>query len=150
MAHILLVDDEQLVVDTLRAAIQSKGHTVETASNGLQGISKYSDTRFDLVITDIIMPDKEGIGMILEMRRETPDVKIIAISGGDRTGNIEFLKMAAKLGAAATLKKPIHLAEFFQVLEACLAGSGDAETSPQGKSPPRNGSMERRSDPRAP
>ena len=127
MANILLVDDEQLVVDTLQAAIQSKGHTVETACNGLEGLLKFSEGHFDLVITDIIMPDKEGIGMMLEMRRETPDVKIIAISGGGRTGNVEFLKMAAKLGAAATLKKPIRLAEFFQVLDECLAKDCGAE-----------------------
>ena len=121
MAHILLVDDEQLVVDTLRAAIQSKGHTVETACNGIQGLTKFSAGRFDLVITDIIMPDKEGIGMILEMRQAAPGAKIIAISGGGRTGNVEFLNMAAKLGAAATLKKPIRLAELFQALDDCLA-----------------------------
>ena len=133
MANILLVDDEQLVVDTLRAAMQSKGHTVETACNGVQGMLKFSAGSFDLVITDIIMPDKEGIGMMLEMRRETPDVKIIAISGGGRTGNIEFLKMAAKLGASATLKKPIRLAEFFLALDNCLAREGGAKVPPQEK-----------------
>jgi DNA-binding NtrC family response regulator len=131
MAHILLVDDEQLVVDTLQAAMQSKGHTVETACNGIEGLLRYARGHFDLVITDIIMPDKEGIGMMLEMRRENPDAKIIAISGGGRTGNVEFLKMAAKLGAVATLKKPIRLAEFFQMLDDCLALKDGAEPAPQ-------------------
>ena len=121
MANILLVDDEPLVVDTLSSAMESKGHTVVTASNGIEGLRRFVEGRFDLVITDIIMPDKEGIGLIMEMRRVLPTVKIIAISGGGRTGNVEFLKMAVELGAVATLKKPIRLAEFFNVLNECLA-----------------------------
>ncbi len=78
---------------------------------------------FDLVITDIIMPDKEGIELIMELKRHTPDVKIMAISGGGRTGTVEFLKMAKKLGAVASLKKPIRLADFYDALNQCLSGS---------------------------
>jgi hypothetical protein len=56
----------------------------------------------------------------MEMRRKAPDTKIVAISGGGRTGNVEFLKMARELGAMATMRKPIRLAEFFVVLDECL------------------------------
>ena len=101
-------------------AITSKGHMVVTATNGIEGMQKFSAGKFDLVITDIIMPDKEGIELIMEMKRHTPGVKILAISGGGRTGNVEFLKMATKLGAVASLKKPIRLAEFYKVLSQCL------------------------------
>jgi YesN/AraC family two-component response regulator len=123
MAHILLVDDEPLVVEALSTAITNKGHTVVTATNGNEGMEQFTKGAFDLVITDIIMPDKEGIEMIMEMRRQAPGTRIVAISGGGRTGNVEFLHMAKKLGAIATLKKPIRLAEFYETLEQCLGTS---------------------------
>jgi YesN/AraC family two-component response regulator len=120
MANILLIDDEPLVIETLSNAITNKGHTVVTAANGVEGIKAFSEGHFDLVITDIIMPDKEGIELIMELKRHAPRVKIVAISGGGRTGNVEFLKMATKLGAIASLKKPIRLAEFYEVLDKCI------------------------------
>jgi YesN/AraC family two-component response regulator len=127
MAKILLVDDEALVVDTLSSALESKGHTIVTAANGLEGLKRFAEGGFDLVITDIIMPDKEGIGMIMEMRSVMPAAKIIAISGGGRTGNVEVLKMAGELGAMTTVKKPIRLAELISVVDGCLAQHGDTK-----------------------
>ena len=124
MAHILLVDDEPLVVEALSNAIVKKGHTVVTAKDGNQGMERFVEGKFDLVITDIIMPDKEGIEMIMEMRRHAPHTRILAISGGGRTGSVEFLQMAKKLGATATLRKPIRLAELYQTLEECLGKPG--------------------------
>jgi DNA-binding NtrC family response regulator len=123
MASILLVDDEVLVRGALLQALQSKGHEVVCATNGVEGMARFAERQFDLVITDIIMPDKEGIGMIMEMRRITPAIKIIAISGGGRTGNVEFLRMAQQLGAMATLRKPIRLSDFLKVVNDCLAGN---------------------------
>ena len=120
MAHILLVEDEQLVSETLASAMVSSGHTVVTASNGVEGLKRFAEQAFDLVVTDIIMPDKEGIEMILDMRRRKPEAKIIAMSGGGRIGSVEFLTMAASVGAMATLKKPIHLAKFLSVLTDSL------------------------------
>jgi YesN/AraC family two-component response regulator len=129
MANILLVEDEPLVLETLSTAIKSNGHTVVTAPNGVQGLKRFAEQQFDLVVTDIIMPDKEGIEMILEMRRQKPDAKIVAISGGGRTGSVEFLKMAESFGAVATLKKPIRLAEFLSVLRECLGDGSSAKVS---------------------
>ncbi|HTT84297.1 MAG TPA: response regulator [Rhizomicrobium sp.] len=126
MAHILLVDDDPLVVEALSDAITNKGHTLVTAINGKEGMKKFAEGVFDLVITDIVMPEKEGIETIMEMRRLVPDVRIVAISGGGRMGNVEFLHMAEKLGATATLKKPIRLAELYEMLERCLANSPEA------------------------
>ena len=123
MGHILLVEDEQLVAETLASAMVSRGHTVVTASNGIEGIKRFTEQAFDLVVTDIIMPDKEGIEMILDMRKFKPETKIIAISGGGRIGNAEFLRMAASVGAMATLQKPIPLAKFLSVLTETLSQS---------------------------
>jgi YesN/AraC family two-component response regulator len=126
MAHVLLVDDDQFVVETLSSAITNKGHTLVTARDGKEGIRKFAEGRFDLVITDIIMPEKEGIETIMEMRRLAPGTRIVAMSGGGRTGNVDFLHMAEKLGATATLTKPIRLAEFYETLERCLSSAPEA------------------------
>jgi CheY-like chemotaxis protein len=123
MANILLVDDDEFVVDFLRDAIQGKAHTVQTACDGHEGLFKFSMARFDLAITDINMPEMEGIGMMRQMHREAPDMKIVAMSGGDRTGNFQYLRMARELGAAATLRKPIHLTALYDVMAACLLTS---------------------------
>ena len=76
----------------------------------------------DLVITDIIMPDQEGIQTITEMRAAKPDAKIIAISGGGRIGNTDFLKIAQVLGAMAVIPKPFDLDELMMTVRDCLAG----------------------------
>jgi CheY-like chemotaxis protein len=120
MANILLVEDDPLVLETLTAVLESKGHRVTSASNGLVALKEYAKAAFDLVISDIIMPDMEGIGMILELRRNNPDIKILAISGGGRTGNTDFLHVAKKLGAMAILQKPIRPVELFHTLDQCL------------------------------
>lgn len=126
MANILLVEDDPLVRDSLKAALESKDHQVATAANGLLGLKQYANAKFDLVISDIIMPDMEGIGMIRELRRTSPEAKILAISGGGRTGNSDFLDIAHRFGAMAVLQKPIRLAELFSVVNDCLARSAAA------------------------
>ena len=120
MANILLVEDDPLVRETLSTAIRTKGHSVVAASNGLEGLKHFEQGRFDLVITDIIMPDMEGIGMIMQLLSKAPETKIIAISGGGRTGGHEFLTMAERLGAAAVMKKPIRLADLHALLSKYL------------------------------
>jgi YesN/AraC family two-component response regulator len=124
VANILIVDDEPLVVETLSNAIADRGHSVETAGDGVQAMKRFTAGKFDLVITDIIMPVKEGIELIMELRRVAPGIKIVAISGGGRTGNVEFLKMAQQLGATETLHKPIRLADFYATLDRCLGAGG--------------------------
>ena len=130
MANILVVEDDLLVLETLISALEHRGHTVARALNGLQGLQRFCEQKFDLVITDIIMPKEEGLGMILKMRTQDPDVKIVAISGGGRTGNVEFLRMAEGLGAMATIDKPVRLATLFDVLDRCLDTHAVASASP--------------------
>jgi YesN/AraC family two-component response regulator len=120
MAKILLIEDEPGVRETLAAAVESKGHTAVVATNGREGLEKYGQDAFDLVITDIIMPEKEGIETIKELRKLNPNVKIVAISGGGRTGNMDFLKIAKSLGAMQTITKPIRLKAFNDILNECL------------------------------
>lgn len=122
MAKILLADDEEVLRGLLVGMLESDGHVVEAVSNGNQVMKALAAGSFDLVITDLIMPDKEGIETIMELRKKNPAMKIIAISGGGRSGAQNYLKLALKLGAAATLEKPFDrdglVATVRQVLSA--------------------------------
>jgi CheY-like chemotaxis protein len=119
MAQILLVEDNPAMLETLSFAMRAKGHSVVSASNGAEGIERFAAASFDVVVTDIIMPDLDGIGMIDEMRRMAPKVKIIAISGGGTAVEYDFLDAARKHGAMATLEKPFPISEFHSLLERC-------------------------------
>lgn len=109
MARILVIDDEPMVRDTIRQILEEAGFEIVLAKNGLLGEALYTVQPFDLVITDILMPEQEGIETIMNLRRITPDVKIIAVSGGGRIGNFEFLGIAKKVGANVILPKPFDL-----------------------------------------
>jgi len=123
MAKILLIEDEQLVADTLELVLLKAGHTVSLAGNGIIGLQKFDQERPDLVITDIIMPQKEGIATIQDLRARSASIPIIAISGGGRTKNFDFLRMADKLGATEILRKPFASSELVAAIERCLRGS---------------------------
>jgi DNA-binding response OmpR family regulator len=121
MQKILVIDDDSLVRDTLLRILQRKGFEVLLASDGRRGVQMFRRERPDLVITDVIMPEKEGLETIREIRGECSDAKIIAISGGARIGNMDFLEMAGKLGAAEIIPKPFDPAELVSVVSRCLA-----------------------------
>lgn len=122
MARILVVDDEKLARFTLREILTAEGHEVVEAVNGVEAIAFQRAHPFDLVITDIIMPEKEGVGTIIEMKRDYPDLKIIGISGGGRTRNLEFLKFAEEFGADKVLAKPFSEDELIDNVNTCLSG----------------------------
>lgn len=115
--RILLIDDEEMVRKIVRKMLERMGHDVTEAENGRLGLEQLQVGAFDLVITDIIMPEMEGVETLMTVRSRFPDVKVIAMSGGGRTGNIDFLKAAEKLGASAILHKPFTLASLTAVLE---------------------------------
>jgi DNA-binding response OmpR family regulator len=117
---ILLIDDDVAVLRTLEIVLGDRGYDVITAKDGVEGMRLFQQNHPDLVITDLIMPEKEGIETIIEMRRGWPDTKIIAISGGGRTHNECFLKMAAGLGAAAVLPKPFMPDELAAKIEEVM------------------------------
>ena len=106
MANILLIEDEQIVAETLEIVLFKAGHDVVVAANGDIGLAQFIERKPDLVITDIIMPEKEGLETIRAIREKDPSVPILAYSGGGRTRNFDFLRMADKLGANEVLRKP--------------------------------------------
>jgi CheY-like chemotaxis protein len=120
MPRILLIDDDHDFRSMLRTALEHDGYTVEEAQNGYEGIRRYRAAPADLVITDILMPEQEGLETIRELRQEFPAVKIIAMSGGGRTGNLNFLSLARRFGALLTLQKPFTLQEFREAVHQAL------------------------------
>ena len=120
MAHILVIDDEPQIRSLIRVMLESEGHQVTDAADGKQGLRCHRERPADLVILDLIMPNKEGIETIIELKRECPDVKIIAISGGGRNKPEGYLLFAKELGATRTFTKPFRKAEFLAVIEHLL------------------------------
>jgi CheY-like chemotaxis protein len=123
MATVLVVDDEAAIRTSITFALEREGHRVVEAENGLEAKTKFERTRFDLAIVDIVMPEVEGIATIRELRRRNPAMKILAISGGGRSGNADYLKIAEKLGADATLSKPFSAADLRSAVEKLLQSS---------------------------
>jgi DNA-binding response OmpR family regulator len=108
MARILVIDDDPAVRLSIQVALEREGHQVVCASDGEQGFRAFASKAPELIITDIIMPNKEGIETILQIRARDPKTPILAISGGGRLGNADFLKMAKRVGANEILPKPFE------------------------------------------
>jgi len=107
MANILVVDDDAPLVNAQGEFLRRAGHTVSTAANGKEAVDLVAHNDFDLVITDLIMPEKEGLETIAELRRIAPKIKVIAMSGGTvLMGPEDNLSMARMFGASLTLAKP--------------------------------------------
>jgi DNA-binding response OmpR family regulator len=106
MARIEIIDDDEAVRDCLTLVLQAGGYDVRAADAGDSGVALARAFRPDIVLTDIIMPGCEGIETILAIRSEHPGTKIIAMSGGGRTGNKDHLELAREMGADASLEKP--------------------------------------------
>ncbi|WP_448873135.1 response regulator [Desulfobulbus propionicus] len=106
MKRILVVDDEAQIRTMLTQMLELEGYTVHTAENGEDGLALVGRYAFDLVITDMIMPVKDGLKFIMELVRDYPNLKILAISGGGAIKAERYLTMAGYLGDIATLEKP--------------------------------------------
>jgi CheY-like chemotaxis protein len=121
MAKILVIDDEAVVRKTISHLLEDSGHQVLSAEDGARGMALFGTEQPDLVITDIIMPEHEGLQTIAEMLKHKPDARIIAISGGPRVGKMDFLKIAEVLGAMGSLRKPFDPEELLAMVKSCLA-----------------------------
>lgn len=121
MARILVVDDEELARFTICEMLGAIGHEAFEAKDGNEGIALQQAQHFDLVITDMIMPNKEGIETVIELKSEYPNLKIIAVSGGGRTHNMDFLELAGKYGADRVLQKPFSEKQLIECVNDCLA-----------------------------
>lgn len=118
--NILLVDDEDHFAMMVQKALSTFGYTVVRARNGREALATYDPKLVDLVLTDLIMPDMEGVELIVALRKMDPTVKIIAMSGGGRNQPSAYLSIAQKVGAMTTLAKPFPLEELQRAVSACL------------------------------
>ncbi len=121
MAHILIIDDDELIRITLHNILERAGYETTMATNGQDGLTKFKARPADLIILDMIMPEKGGIEVLTEFRQAQPDVKIIAISGGVWGKAIDNLQTLKDLGADHCLAKPIGRDELLEVVGRLLA-----------------------------
>ncbi len=120
---ILLVDDEPSVLKSLELVLERAGFDVLAVNDGRLAVESMQSGRFDLVLTDLVMPDREGVETIIELRRTHPHLPIIAMSGGGMGSADLYLSVAAQVGANATLLKPFSEAQLLSVIEQVLAPS---------------------------
>ena len=121
MATILVIDDDKRVRLMIRRILASAGHLVLEAEDGQKGLARFAAENPDLVISDIVMPDHEGISTIRQLRRAGATVPILAISGGGSSvAGVEYLRMATNLGANASLGKPFGADELIAAVAALL------------------------------
>ena len=109
MSTILIIDDDAQLNLMLKSALELKGYTVDTACSGSQAKSLYQKNTYDVIITDIIMPDGDGFEVILDLRRMGMSDRTIAISGGGRTSAEDYLVTAQHFNVAAVFNKPLDL-----------------------------------------
>lgn len=121
MKRVLVADDEALVRDALSILLRTAGYEVICVSDGAQAVESFKARDADLVITDIVMPNQEGIETIQVLRKLKPDLPIIAISGGGRVSPTGYLQIAKTLGASVTLSKPLKPVELLRVVAELLA-----------------------------
>lgn len=125
MAKILLVDDDILVRTSLSYALEDAGHQVVQAGNGSEGLAALKREPFDVVVLDILMPERESIETIREIRETWAALPVLAISGGGKTGWSDFLHMASVLGANDTMAKPFTASEFVERVARLMGGPKD-------------------------
>ena len=123
MKKILLVDDEAAIRIMVRAVLAEPDYTFEEATNGAEALKLMETNAFDLIITDVIMPDCDGIELIMNARKKMPDIKIVVMSAGGRVRADYYLHLAEKLGAAQVFEKPFNIAQFRETVRELLADS---------------------------
>ncbi len=118
--RILLVDDDDMSRKTVHQMLTRAGHEVISTGSGSEGLALFRENSVDLIVTDLIMPDTDGLELIQELRKLDPKVRILAISGGGRVNATEYLTVARKFGAAGILAKPFSNQEFKDAIHALM------------------------------
>jgi len=118
---ILVIDDDDRLRRVVEKVLSLGGHRVLTAADGALGMAIFRKERPEIVVTDIIMPEQEGLGTIMMMRRERPEAKIIAMSGGGRMGNLDVLDAAHILGSDEIIAKPFRPRDLLDLINRCVS-----------------------------
>lgn len=120
MKKLLIIDDDEQFRALMSEALADEGFEVLTASNGNEGLKSITNDGPDLVITDIVMPEKEGVEVIMELKRDNASIPVIAMSGGNLGNANSYLNMAKKLGADAVISKPFQLSDLIIEIDKLL------------------------------
>lgn len=120
MSTILIIDDDEQFNLMMKTALEAKGYEVETGSNGRDAKVLYQNKKYDVIVTDIIMPDVDGYEVILDLRRMGMGDRTIAVSAGGRTAADDYLITAKHFDVAATFNKPFELQPFREKIEEII------------------------------
>jgi CheY-like chemotaxis protein len=114
---VLIADDDKLILSSFRYVLVQRGYNVLVAADGIQAIRQLEEARVDIVFLDILMPQKEGLETLLELRRRFPSTPVYVMSGGGTRSKHDFLAVAEKFGATGILRKPITPADLIKLIE---------------------------------
>ena len=120
MARIIVIDDEEEIRSLFKEILELSGHEVVECSNGREGLDHCRKSPADLIVTDLFMPEKDGLETIREFKKEFPETKIIAISGGSAAMKYDYLPGAKRFGAHRTYPKPVDLQELSEGVQELL------------------------------
>jgi DNA-binding response OmpR family regulator len=129
MRSVLLIDDDLEILRQMATAFLQAGYRVQAAPDGQAGLALFLEAPTDLVVTDIVMPNREGIETIVALKRASSAVAVVAISGGYRAAPADFLTLARHVGADGALAKPFRLAELVGLAAQVLRGAGKAKAA---------------------
>ena len=120
MASILVIDDDQQLRTMIKQMLEREGHTIQEAENGAVGVEMYRKQASDVIISDLVMPEKDGLAAIQEIAHQFPRARIIAMSGGSR-GKAAWLPIAKRAGAMEVIKKPFNREQLVTILDKVLS-----------------------------
>ena len=121
MANVLVVDDEENIRFVIREMLEHSAHRVMEAQTGSEALKTFEQEGVpDLVITDLVMPDKNGIDLILDLKKRYPEVKVLAMSGGGGNGKYDYIPIVELIGAGSVLRKPFNLSDMHSLVEELL------------------------------
>jgi CheY-like chemotaxis protein len=134
LTDVLVIEDHEPVQKMLRMALEGSGYSVMTATDGRKGLALLSTNRFRMVVTDVLMPNMDGLEFIMSYQKVHPKIPILAISGGGSLGSTDHVFRPAKLfGCERTLAKPFTLPEFLAAVEEVLARASPLAPESAGK-----------------
>jgi DNA-binding response OmpR family regulator len=122
MARILVIDDDEIINDMIVQMLSEAGYEAEGAKDGSLGLKLLASKPFELIVTDIIMPEKEGLETIVAIRKKSKTIPIIAVSGGGKQGPAHYLLLAKQFGADYAFQKPFDRDAFLGAVRDCLSG----------------------------